>query len=162
MKSQLILLIASAILSLAADWPGWRGPDRTGVSPETGLLRAWPAKGPRLLWKAAGLGEGYAAPAVVGGKLYVLGTKGNDEYVIALAVEDGKQLWSTKLGVIGENIGPNYPGPRSTPTVDNDLLYALGSDGDLVCLTTAGKIVWRKHLGKDFEGNRGTWAYAES
>lgn len=163
MNLRLIFAAAIAAVNLAADWPGWRGPDRTGVSPETGLLRTWPANGPRLLWKAAGLGEGYAAPSVVGGKLYVLGTKGNEEYIIALAVEDGKQLWSTKIGIVGENIGPNYPGPRSTPTVDKDLLYALGSDGDLVCLTTAtGKVVWRKHLGKDFEGNRGTWAYAES
>jgi outer membrane protein assembly factor BamB len=157
-----IAIAASIALTLGADWPGWRGPDRTGVSPETGLLRAWPAKGPRLLWKATGLGEGYAAPAIVDGKLYVLGSKGEDEFVIALAVADGKQLWSTKLGIIGMNTGPNYPGPRSTPTVDNDFLYALGSDGDLVCLTTAGKVIWRKHLEKDFEGNRGTWAYTES
>jgi outer membrane protein assembly factor BamB len=147
---------------LAADWPGWRGPDRTGVSPEMGLLRTWPPEGPRLLWKATGLGEGYASPSVVGGTAYVLGTKSDEEYVIALAVADGKQLWSTKLGIIGKNDGPNYPGPRSTPTIDHDLLYALGSDGDLVCLTKAGKVVWRKHLEKDFEGNRGTWAYAES
>jgi len=159
----LVFVTAIAGATFASDWPGWRGPDRTGVSRETGLLRTWPVGGPRLVWKADGLGEGYAAPSVVGERVFVMGTRGDDEYVIALAVKDGKELWSTKVGIIGTNDGPNYPGPRSTPTVDKDLLYALGSDGDLLCLTTAsGKLVWRKHLEKDFEGNRGTWAYAES
>jgi outer membrane protein assembly factor BamB len=160
---RLLCVMTVAMAGLAADWPGWRGPDRTGVSPETGLLQTWPPEGPRLVWKVAGLGEGYAAPSVVGGKVFVMGTKGNDEYVIALTVEDGKQLWSTKIGIIGKNDGPNYPGPRSTPTIDNELLYTLGSDGDLVCLRAAtGKIIWHKHLEKEFEGNRGTWAYTES
>jgi outer membrane protein assembly factor BamB len=145
------------------DWPGWRGPDRTGVSTETGLLKKWPEGGPKLLWKATGIGGGYATPSVAGGRLFVLGSKDNDEYLMALDVKDGHPLWSTKLGIVGKNRGPNYPGPRSTPTVDGDFLYTLGSDGDLVCAKTGtGKFVWRHHLVKDFEGNRGVWAYAES
>lgn len=148
---------------VAADWPAWRGADRTGVSSETGLLRSWPADGPKLLWKATGIGEGYATPSVAFGKVFVMGSKAGEEYVLALDVESGKQAWSTRVGLVGENRGPNYPGPRSTPTVEKDLLYTLGSDGDLVCLRTeSGKLVWRRHLEKDFEGSRGTWAYTES
>src|SRR5262249_33896761 len=134
------------------DWPGWRGPDRTGVSTETGLLKKWPEGGPKLLWKATGIGGGYSTPSVAGGRPLVLGSKDNDEYLMALDLKDGHQLWSTKLGIVGKNHGPNYPGPRSTPTVDGDFLYALGSDGDLVCAETAtGRVVWRHHLEKDFE-----------
>jgi outer membrane protein assembly factor BamB len=92
-----------------------------------------------------------------------MGSRGQEEFVLALDIQDGRQLWSTKVGLVGENTGPNYPGPRSTPTVDGNALYTLGSDGDLVCADTAtGKIRWQKHLLKDFQGNRGTWAYAES
>jgi outer membrane protein assembly factor BamB len=160
----MLLLACPGLLSVgAADWPGWRGPDRTGVSAEKGLLPAWPEGGPKLLWSATGLGGGYSSPAVVGGRIYVMGSKDGDEYVRALSVKDGKPLWAVKIGKVGENTGPNYPGPRATPTVRGGRLWTLGSDGDLVCLHTEdGKLVWRKHLERDFEGVRGTWAYSES
>ncbi len=148
----------------AADWPAWRGADRTGVSPETGLLPSWPAGGPALHWKAAGMGEGYGEPAVVGDRIYLTGNKGmKDEFVQALSAKDGKSQWVTRLGNVGPNTVAPYPGARSTPTVDGDLLYALGSDGDLVCAETAtGKERWRKSLRTDFGGKPGVWAYAES
>jgi outer membrane protein assembly factor BamB len=160
----LLLLACPGLLAIgAADWPGWRGPDRTGVSAEKGLLAAWPEEGPKLLWSVTGLGGGYASPAVVGGRIYVMGSKGGDEYVRALSAKDGKPLWAVKVGKVGENTGPNYPGPRATPTVRGGRLWALGSDGDLVCLHAEdGKLVWSKHLERDFEGVRGTWAYSES
>jgi outer membrane protein assembly factor BamB len=151
------------------DWPGWRGPDRTGVSAETGLLRQWPEGGPKLLWKATGMGEGHATPSVAGGRVYLMGSKGTkggqggDEFLHAVDVRDGQILWSTHVGLVGENTGPPHPGPRATPTVEGGVLYTLGSDGDLVCVETAGgKVLWRRHLVKEFDGNRGTWAYAES
>src|SRR5262245_48589395 len=114
--ASLLLLFPGLLLAppaqVATDWPGWRGPDRTGVSAEKGLLPAWPKEGPKLLWTATGLGRGYAAPAVVGRRLFILGTKGDDEeYVRALSVEDGKELWATRVGKVGENSGPSYPGP---------------------------------------------------
>jgi outer membrane protein assembly factor BamB len=150
-------------LLVAADWPAWRGPDRSGVSKETGLLQSWPKGGPKLLWTATGLGGGYATPSVAAGRLYVLGSKAGEEYAHCLDVNGGKPVWSVKIGKVGVIRGPNYPGPRSTPTIDGQRLYALGSDGDLVCLECAdGKLVWHHHLEKDFQGNRGTWAYTES
>jgi outer membrane protein assembly factor BamB len=155
------LLLGPAWLS-AGDWPGWRGPDRTGVSAETGLLKAWPDGGPPLAWKATGLGGGFSTPSVARGRIYLLGSRANREYLIALAESDGKEVWAAELGAVGRDGPPSYPGPRSTPTVDGDRVYALGSDGDLVCVDTAGKPVWRKNLGKDLNGVRGRWAYAES
>ncbi|HXG12020.1 MAG TPA: PQQ-binding-like beta-propeller repeat protein [Gemmataceae bacterium] len=153
-------LLALALPALAADWPQWRGPDRTGVSTETGLLKEWPEGGPPLVWKAAGLGGGYSTPAVSKGRIYVLGTRGGEEYVFALSEKDGSHVWSARIGPIAR---AGYPGPRSTPTVDGDCLYALSSDGDLVCLETAsGRLLWQKNLLRDFGGRRGGWAYAES
>jgi outer membrane protein assembly factor BamB len=148
----------------AADWPQWRGPQRNGISQETGLLKEWPKDGPKQLWQVTDVGDGYSTPAVVGDRLYLLSNKGaDDEFVQAREVKDGKQVWSTRLGKTGPNTGPQYPGARSTPTVDGDVLYALGSDGDLACVDTAkGEVRWHKNLRADFGGRPGKWAYAES
>jgi outer membrane protein assembly factor BamB len=149
---------------LAADWPQWRGPHRDGVSKETGLLKAWPKDGPKLAWRIEDAGGGYGAPAVAGGRLYLTGNKETaDEFVQAREAADGKLVWSTRLGKVGPNKGPQYPAARSTPTVDGEAVYALGSDGDLACLDAAsGKVRWHKNLRTDFGGRPGMWAYAES
>src|SRR5882762_6589936 len=149
----------------ANDWPQWRGPQRNGVSQETGLLKEWPKEGPKLLWKLADIGSGYSTPAVVGDRLYLLANEGPDsEFVQAHAVKDGKRIWRTPLGKVGPNIPQmNYSAARSTPTVEGEFLYALGSDGDVACLETAtGKLRWQKSLRTDFGGKPGEWAYSES
>ena len=170
MKSRWLLLVAVglggfALAAGAADWPQWRGPERNGISPETGLLKEWPKDGPKLLWEVKDAGDGYSTPAVVGDHLYLLGNNGlEDEFVQGRAVKDGQQAWYTRLGKVGNpNQRPSFPAARSTPTVDGDVLYALGSDGDLACLETAtGKARWRKNLRTDFGGEPGMWAYSES
>ena len=149
----------------ATDSPQWRGPDRNGSSPETGLLREWPKEGPKLSWKVTHCGSGYSTPSVVGDRIYLLGNEGlEDESVHALSVADGSKVWSVRLGKVGNpKQQPSFPGSRSTPTVAGPVLYALGSDGDLACVETAtGAIRWRKNLRTDFAGKPGQWAYAES
>ena len=149
----------------AADWPQWRGPQRTGISLETGLMKEWPKDGPKLLWQVNDIGDGYATPAVVGSRVYLLSNRGmDDESVVALSVTDGKPVWSTRIGKVGNpDQQPPYPMARSTPTVDGDMIYALGSDGDLACLDTkTGKPLWKKSLRADFGGKPGKWAYSES
>jgi len=149
----------------ATDWPQWRGPTRNGQSPETGLLREWPKEGPTLVWKITDAGSGYSTPAVVGERIYLLGNEGlENESVRALSTKDGKQIWSTRLGKVGNpKQQPSFPAARSTPTVDGELLFALGSDGDLACLETkTGKPRWQKNLRTDFGGKSGEWAYSES
>jgi outer membrane protein assembly factor BamB len=169
MTSRLVTVsvLAAGLLTVTAradDWPQWRGPERTGVSKETGLLKAWPKDGPKLLWEQKDLGGGFSTPAVVGDRLYFMSNRDDEESAVALDVKDGKPAWSTKVGKVGKNTSPmQYPGTRSTPTVDGDRLYVLGSDGDLACLGRAkGDIVWAKNLKKDFDGKPGMWAYAES
>src|SRR6266700_564767 len=118
-------VLVSAV-AWAADWPQFRGPQRTGISQETGLLKAWPKQGPKLLWGLSGIGDGYGTPAVVGGRIFVMSNRGmENEFVQALSVEDGKAIWTARLGNVGNpNMQPSYPMARSTPTVEGDKLYA--------------------------------------
>ena len=170
MKSRLLAALVTlcfycSVTTFAKDWPQWRGPDRNGISSETGLLKQWPADGPKLVWQVNDLGDGYSTPAVVGNRIYMMSNRGLDnEFVQALSAQDGKVIWTTRVGNVGNpNQDPSYPKARSTPTVDGDLLYALGSDGDFVCLDTkTGKVRWQKSLRNDFGGQPGEWAYAES
>jgi len=101
---------------------------------------------------------------VVGERLYLLSNEGlENESIKALAVEDGKVVWATRLGKVGNpNQKPAYPASRSTPTIDGEWIYALSSDGDLVCLEKSGKVKWQKSLRVEFGGQPGIWAYAES
>jgi outer membrane protein assembly factor BamB len=166
----LFLLMALGLLTSrtaisAADWPQWRGPARDGHSSEKGLLKEWPTAGPKLIWQSTEAGSGYSTPAVVGERLYLLGNDGlENESVRALSVQDGKQIWAKRLGQVGNpKQQPSFPAARSTPTVDGDVLYALGSDGDLACLELkTGNVRWQKNLRKDFGGKPGEWAYSES
>jgi outer membrane protein assembly factor BamB len=165
MKRWLWFTTLVSLLAPAADWPQWRGPRRDGVSQETGLLQEWPQGGPKLLWQLKDIGDGYATPAVAGGRVYVLSNRGMDnEFVQALSVEDGKLLWTARLGNVGNpNQQPPYPMARSTPAVEGDVLYALSSDGDVACVETAtGKIRWQKSVRAEFGGQPGNWAYSES
>jgi outer membrane protein assembly factor BamB len=162
-----IYVAACAVLLsglLAASWPQWRGPQRDGVSQETGLLQQWPAEGPTLIWKQSGLGDGFSTPAIVGDRIYLVSNDGlENEFVQALDVNDGKQVWSTRIGNVGNpKQRPSYPAARSTVTVDGETLYAMGSDGDLVRMDADGKVHWQKNLRTDFGGVPGEWAYSES
>jgi outer membrane protein assembly factor BamB len=148
-----------------SDWPQWRGPDRSGTSKESGLLKQWPAGGPKLLWQVNDIGDGYSTPAVVGTRIYLMSNRGmENEFVQALSTQDGKPIWTARVGNVGNpDQNPPYAKARSTPTVDGDFVYALGSDGDIVCLEAkSGKIRWQKNIRKEFGGQPGEWAYAES
>src|ERR1051325_1645070 len=156
----LLLFITNRFSASAADWPGWRGPNRDDLFTETGLLKDWPKTGPPLVWKATGLGEGYSTLAIVAEHIFTLGQRGPSSFVIALKVADGSPVWTVKLGQSGAP--GDYAGPRNSPTVDGERLYALGHYGDLACFDTAtGAERWRKSLTKDFSGTMPGWGYAE-
>ena len=160
-----LILCVCVINVSAADWPQWRGPERSGVSKESGLLKQWPSSGPKLVWQVDDLGDGYSTPVVVGTRIYFLSNTGMDnEFVQARSTADGKVIWTTRLGNVGNpNQNPPYPKARSTPTIDGNYLYAFGSDGDIACLELkTGKIRWTKNVRKEFAGQPGEWAYAES
>ena len=170
MKSMRILLLAIALLAgvahqavaqPGANWPQWRGPNRDGISKETGLLKQWPAEGPALVWKAAGAGRGYSSFSVSNGKLYTMGLRGDREFVVAFDIATGKEAWATAHGSAFRN--DQGDGPRGTPTVDGDRIYALGGAGDLSCLDArTGKAVWTKNVLKEFGGSNIQWGISES
>jgi outer membrane protein assembly factor BamB len=160
--TSLITVATTAVMAGAADdWPQWRGPQRDGVSAETGLLRDWPAGGPKLAWRAAGAGEGYSSFAVTGGRLFTLGARGGTEYVLAFDAATGKRLWETGHGRrFGNDRGD---GPRATPTIEGDRVYAFGASGDLSVLDAAsGKIVWTQNVLQKFGGSNINWGLSES
>ncbi|MFM7149909.1 MAG: PQQ-binding-like beta-propeller repeat protein [Gemmataceae bacterium] len=145
--------------SKGADWPQFRGPNRDNHSADKNLLQKWPSEGPKLLWKAQGVGQGFSSVSVVGKQVFTMGDRGADCMLFCLSRDDGKILWSTRVGASGGN----YAGPRCSPTVDGDRVYALGQFGDLVCADVKnGKVVWRKNFERDFSGRAGGWNFSES
>jgi len=157
----LLCMTSAALAQTAASWPQWRGPNRDGISKETGLLKQWPAEGPPLAWKASGAGRGYSSFAIANGKLYTMGLRGDREFVVAFDVATGKEVWATAHGSAFRN--DRGDGPRGTPTIDGDRIYALGGNGDLSALDArTGKIVWSKNILREFGGSNITWGISES
>ena len=157
----LVLTVLAGTTS-AGEWTQFRGPGRDGNCAETGLLKQWPEAGLKLLWKKEGIGVGYATVSIAGGKIFTMGVLNRDgaesQYLIALDLKTQKELWVVQAG-------PKHPsGPRCTPTVDGELVYGLGTEGDLVCAKTAtGEVVWRKNFKEDFGGKMmSMWRYCES
>lgn len=146
----------------AADWPQWRGPNRDGLCTEMGLLKSWPEEGPELLWELTGLGPGFSSLSIVDGRLYTMGdirlVSENAQCVIAYDLSTREKLWATKVG------SPHSDGPRCTPTVDNGLVFAISTDGNVVCLDAdTGKEHWRKNLQSDLAGGGNPrWKFSES
>ena len=132
-----------ATAARTADWPGWRGPNRDAVSQEKGLLQQWGPEGPPLAWKAGGpRRRGSRAWRSAGDRIFTMGDKDGAQHVFALKRE-------RRRAALEARGGPDLRGPRagsrSTPVVDGERVFALGSDGDLVCLDAAsGKLVWRR------------------
>jgi outer membrane protein assembly factor BamB len=164
----LIILLALTLTPLitgapapTADWPQWRGPERTGLSSDAGLLKQWPASGPPKVWSISNLGEGYGSIAIKGDRLYIQGTSGAASAVFCLNRADGKTIWSASLGPkVSEGRGN---GPRSTPTIDGDRIYVLTENGDLACLQARdGARVWSKNILKEFGGDNPHWLISES
>src|SRR5215468_616715 len=151
----------NAVPSGPGDWPQWRGPERNGLSKDTGLLNQWPSSGPQQSWSISNLGEGYGSIAIKGNRIYAQGTRGEASVVFCLNRPDGKMVWSAALGAkVNEEMGN---GPRSTPTVDGDRVYALTENGDLACLNARdGSPVWRKNILKEFGGSNPRWLISES
>ena len=159
----LVGAVALNVSMAASDWPEWRGPNGDGKSTETGLLQSWPAGGPRLAWKAEGLGAGYSGVTLVGDTIYTMGEFGEANEVLALNRANGARRWSTRLGKAGAPGWGNFAGPRSSVSVAGAHAYALGQYGELVCLeASSGQEIWRKHLVTDLGGALPEWGFSES
>lgn len=148
------------MLVRAGDWPQWRGPDRNDLSKETGLLKQWPEGGPKQVWLFKDAGLGYAGYSIAGGKLFTMGARAEKEFLIAVDVKDGKELWSTSIATTLKNGWGD--GPRGTPSVDGKHVYALGGQGTLICANVAdGMEQWRVTM-QSLGGKTPGWGYTES
>ncbi len=146
------------------NWPGFHGPGRDSICRERGLLKTWPKEGPKLLWKLEGLGRGLSSVSIANGRLFTMGDRPSGDgselqFVMAYNLQTRKLLWATPIGPPHRDNGP-----RCTPTISAGLVYALGTEGDLVCFDAAtGTVRWRKNLIKDFGGKMMSgWKYSES
>jgi outer membrane protein assembly factor BamB len=136
-----ILFVFFLTCSVSAQLYEWRGPGRTGVYAETGLLKTWPSNGPALVWEVPGLGDGYGSPTVTNDAIYVTGRKNETDVLFALT-HDGKMKWET---VYGQAWMKNHTGSRSIPTVYNGNIFLVSGSGDIVCVGNDGKIKWSKN-----------------
>ena len=145
-----------------AAWPEFHGPRRDNLCRESGLLAAWPAAGPKLLWKLTGVGRGYSTVSIAAGRLFTMGDrrdgKTERQYAAAYDLATRKPLWAAPIGP------PHDDGPRATPTVDGSLVYVLSTEGGLFCLEAAtGKNRWQKDLVKEFGAvMMSGWKFSES
>lgn len=151
------ILISCPVFS--QDFAQWRGKNRDGVYHETGLLKTWPAEGPKLLWHITGLGDGHASAAVTSDRIYTAGTANGNGFVIALDLS-GKTLWKSEFG---KEWMENWEGVRSTPLVAGDKLYIMSSFGKLTCMgTKTGNILWSVDLFKEYDGKNIQWGVTEN
>ncbi len=136
----------------------WRGPGRTGIYDEKGLLKKWPVNGPDLLWEATGMGDGYSSPTVTDNTVYVTGRKGDSDVLTALT-PDGRVKWET---VYGKAWMANHTGSRSIPTFFNGNIFLVSGSGDIVCVSSEGKIRWSKNHYNLYEGRPLNFGISES
>jgi outer membrane protein assembly factor BamB len=154
-----LLLVVSSCFA-QGPWPQWRGPNRDDISKETGLIQELPEGGPPRVWLFEKCGVGYAGPAIVGDKLYILAGRDGNDQLLCLNATNGEELWAATLGPIFTNDWGD--GPRSTPTVDGEFIYCMASSGNLVCVKAAdGSTVWTKAM-QDLGGKVPVWGYSES
>lgn len=163
--------LAFGVPILAADWPQWLGPNRDGIWNETGILDKLPKDGPKVLWKKP-IDGGYTGPAVVNGRIYVMDrakkekkdpmAKGlpGTERVICLDLKTGNEIWKHEYDRTYMRVDRPM-GPRTTPVVDGDRVYTLGSMGDLYCLDAkTGKPVWNKYFADLYGEVKPIWGYS--
>jgi outer membrane protein assembly factor BamB len=145
-----------------ADWPQWRGPARDGLSPDTGLLKSWASRKPKLLWTADGMGGGYASVTVAAGRIYTTGNQATGQAVTCVNAADGKVLWTK---TITDSVPKHsHDGSRCSPSIDGERLYAIASSGKIACLKTSdGSEIWSKDFRSEWGGRMMSgWGFSES
>ena len=154
------VLTAEADNHSTAEWAQWRGPNRDGISSETGFLKNWPKEGPKVLWHIP-LGDGYSGISIAQGKVYTMSAEGSDEYVICLDASSGEEVWRFRSGAkFTESRGD---GPRSMPTVHGNSVFALGAEGKLYALDAGdGTKLWARNFVEEFDSKIPTWGFSSS
>jgi outer membrane protein assembly factor BamB len=144
-----VLVVLMTQSAWAADWPQWRGPDRTGHVPKAEKVPVSLPAEPKTIWRIK-VGDGFASPVVAGGKVFHADAQNGQETLHALQLADGKELWSVPIAPLFKD-NQTVPAPRCTPVVDGDRIYAQSCKGELKCLDVgSGKEIWHASYTKDF------------
>ncbi len=155
----LSILVGIIVFQSKAQETQWRGPERSGIFPETGLLQEWPESGPELILKVDNLGKGYSTPVLDNAVIYITGKEGEEDFLYAVEMS-GKIKYKVKYGRSWEN---SYPDTRSTPTIDEDHLYVISGMGEVVCINKIeGTILWNINAYEKYKGELHRWGVAES
>lgn len=155
----LIIVLGIVSITFSADWPQFRGPNRDGISPETGLLQSWPADGPTKIWSIDGIGTGWGSAAIANNTIYIVGDIDGIETVSALDMT-GKTKWTA---AVSNRWDKSFPEARTTPTINGKNLYVNTGLGNVACLDAAsGKINWQVQTVEKFGGEYHSWGIAES
>ena len=157
----LAVIAPGALVAGGMDWPCWRGPDRNGVSRETGWQTQWPAGGPKQLWQAS-VGTGFSSFSVSLGRVYTMGNTSNTDWVFCLEASTGKVVWQQSYPC---PLDPkNFEGgPCATPTVADGRVYTFSRKGDLFCLDAEkGRVIWSKNLNRELGLEIPKWGCASS
>lgn len=157
-----IALACFTLTETVAQTPyGWRGPERNGSYPETGLLKQWPEGGPQLLWETMDAGKGYSSPVIVDDRLYVTGMNEDEtQEIFSCYTLDGKKVYEVAYSAPWDQ---TYPETRTTPAITDGKAYVISGSGEIVCLKIAdGAIVWKVNGGKEFGRKTGKWGTSES
>jgi outer membrane protein assembly factor BamB len=154
-----LILVTIFLNASFAQQYGWRGPGRTGIYNETGLLKVWPSSGPALLWEASGIGTGYSSPTVTDDAIYITGTKGEKDVLTAFT-QDGKKKWEVEYGSITKT--PPFPESRCTPTYTKGKIFVVSGQGDLSCITKDGIIAWSVNYYKKYNAEIPRFGISES
>jgi outer membrane protein assembly factor BamB len=152
------ILISITLSTVSGQQYGWRGPGRTGVYNETGLMKAWPASGPSLLWEATGFGAGYSSATVTDEAVYITGKRGEKDVLTSFS-HDGKKNWEVTYGNSAKS---NYPESRCTPTFSNGKLFLVSGQGDMVCVGKNGKIIWSVNYFQKYSAKTPMFGISES
>ena len=156
----LIVFLLTPIWLSGQEIAQWRGPERNGVYPETGLLDEWPEKGPEQLWSTEGIGKGFSSVSVLDGTIYATGLNDSVEALTAINRADGQILWQIPYG---QSILRSFKDTRCTPTIEEDRAYMISGRGEVVCVDlTQQQIAWHVDAFHQFEGESARWEIAES
>jgi len=157
-KLLIAMILISGISSQAQQQYGWRGPDRSGIYKESGLLKVWPASGPALIWEATEFGTGYSSVTITDDAIYITGRKGDNDVLTAFT-QTGRKIWETPYGKSSDS---DFPDTRGTPTVTNGKIFLISGMGDLVCISKEGKTLWSVGYFKKYEAVTPEFGISES
>ena len=139
------IAISASARAEVYNWPQWQGPQRNCLTSEKGLIKTWPEGAPKLRWLNDKCGTGYSGPAIVDGRLYIMGARDGEDQLIAIDADTGAEFWAAPISPEFHNDWGD--GPRGTPAFDGERLFALSGSGTLVCIDAkSGREVWRTNM----------------